>query len=166
MPRGLGYTEPMKARGTAAGPGDVDEDKLLEKLRLIEALFAGATTEGERDAADAARGRIKKRLEQVTREDPPVEYRFGMPDAWYRKVFLALLRRYGLRPYRYSGQRHTTVMVKVSKRFVDETLWPEYEQIAKTLRKHLDELTNRLIAEALHQDSSDPQEVAEPKRLG
>jgi len=152
----------MKARGPAV---EIDEAKLLEKLRLIEALFAGATTDGEREAADAARGRIRRRLEQVAKEDPPVEYRFGMPDAWYRKVFIALLRRYGLRPYRYSGQRHTTVMVKVSKRFVDETLWPEYEQIAKTLRKHLDEITDRVVAEALHRDSSDAPEVAEPKRL-
>lgn len=144
----------------------IDEAKLLEKLRLIEALFSGATTEGERNAADAARERIQTRLRDVTREDPAVEYRFSMPDGWYRKVFLALLRRYGLRPYRYSGQRHTTVMVKVSKRFVDETLWPEYEQIAQTLRKHLDEITDRLIAQGIHKDSSDATEVAEPKRLG
>lgn len=145
---------------------EIDEQKLLEKLRLIEALFAGATTEGERDAAEAARGRIKKRLDQVAHEDPPIEYQFGMPDAWYRKVFVALLRRYGLQPYRYRGQRRTTVMVRVSKRFVDETLWPEYEQIAKTLHRHLDEITERIVSEALHQDSSDPHEVAEPKRLG
>lgn len=143
----------------------MDEAKLLDKLRHIEALFAGATTEGERDAAEAARGRIEKRLAEVTREDPAVEYRFSMPDGWYRKVFLALLRRYGLRPYRYSGQRHTTVMVKVSKRFVDETLWPEYEQIAQVLRKHLDEITDRLIAHGIHKDRSEAAEIAEPKRL-
>jgi hypothetical protein len=32
-----------------------DEVKLKEKLRLIEALFAGAKTAGEKDAADRAR---------------------------------------------------------------------------------------------------------------
>ena len=29
----------------------MNEAKLIEKLKLIEVLFAGATTEGEKDAA-------------------------------------------------------------------------------------------------------------------
>jgi hypothetical protein len=98
----------------------VNEANLIEKLRLIEALFAGAKTEGEKDAADRARQRILERLKTVERADPPVEYRFGMNDMWQRRVFTALLRRYGIKPYRYSGQRHTTVMARVPKRFVDE----------------------------------------------
>ena len=32
-----------------------DEERLEQKLRAIEALFAGATTPGEREAADRAR---------------------------------------------------------------------------------------------------------------
>ncbi len=44
-----------------------------------------------------------------------------MGDMWSRKVFVALLRRYGIRPYRYKRQRYTTVMAKVSKKFVDRT---------------------------------------------
>ena len=39
-----------------------DEEKLKAKLRAIEALFSGATTAGERDAADSARQRIAARL--------------------------------------------------------------------------------------------------------
>jgi hypothetical protein len=52
----------------------MDEAKLLEKLRLIEALYAGAATEGEQDAAGRARHRILARLEEWARDDPPVEY--------------------------------------------------------------------------------------------
>ena len=143
----------------------MDEAKLLETLRRIEALFAGATTAGERAAAGAARDRIRARLTDVSKSDPPIEYRFSMPDGWSRKVFCALLRRYGLEPYRYTGQRHTTVMVRVSRRFVDEILWPEYKQLAESLHRHLEEITTRVIAQAIHQDSSDPTEVREPKRL-
>jgi hypothetical protein len=36
----------------------MDEAKLKEKLRLIEVLFAGAKTAGEKDAADRAKQRI------------------------------------------------------------------------------------------------------------
>lgn len=138
----------------------MDEARLLEKLRRIEALHAGATTPGERDAAAAARARVQQRLKGLELEDPPVEFRFSMADTFSRRLFVALLRRYELKPFRYRGQRHTTVMCKVPKRFVNETLWPEYEALAKTLREYLDEVTERIIAEAIHKDSSDAVELA------
>ena len=60
----------------------MDETKLREKLSLIEALFAGATTEGERMAAAEARRRIQQRLESAERIEPPEEFRFkrGEPE--------------------------------------------------------------------------------------
>ena len=144
----------------------MDEARLREKLSRIEALFAGATTEGERVAAAEARRRIQERLKGVEQVDPPVEYRFTLADAWSRKLFLALLRRYDLKPYRYRGQRRTTVMVRVPKRFVDETLWPEFSQINATMRTYLDEVTDRIVAGAIHGDSSEATEVAETPKLG
>lgn len=143
----------------------IDEARLLEKLRAIEALFAGATTEGERDAAAEARKRIQQRLRLVEEADPPIEYRFSLADPWSRKVFVTLCRRYDIRTYRYRGQRYTTVMAKVSKRFVDETLWPEFQQVSTVLRSYLDDVTNRVIATAIHQDTSEAQEVAETPQL-
>lgn len=143
----------------------MDETKLREKLSRIEALFAGATTAGERVAAAEARRRIQARLESVERHDPPVEFRFTLADAWTRKLFLALLRRYTLKPYRYRGQRRTTIMVRVPKPFVDETLWPEFEALSAALRTYLDEVTDRIIAEVIHADSSDAAEVAQPAGL-
>ena len=124
----------------------MDEAKLIEKLRLIEALFSGATTAGEREASVRARERILERLELFEKEDPPLEYRFSMGDMWSRKVFVALLRRYGIRPYRYKRQRHTTVMARVSKRFVDDTLWPEFQEISDTLRSYLSDVTDRVVS--------------------
>lgn len=88
-----------------------------------------------------------------------------MADMWSRRVFLALLRRYDIRPYRYKGQRHTTVMARVSKRFVDETLWPEFEALGSTLRSYLDEVTNRVVAEVIHADLSEAAVTDEPKQL-
>lgn len=144
----------------------MDEAKLREKLSRIEALFAGATTEGEKVAAAEARRRIQLRLRIVERAAPPVEFRFTVADPWSRKVFLALLRRYELSPYRYRGQRRTTIMVKAPKPFVQETLWPEYQQINTALRTYLDDVTNRIIADVLHGDSSEATEVAQPAQLG
>ena len=143
----------------------MDEARLIDKLRLIEALFSGATTQGEKVAAERARERIVERLKRWETEDPPAEYRFTMADMWSRKVFVALLRRYGIRPYRYSGQRYTTVMARVSKRFVDETLWPEFEEFYGTLSSYLSEVTDRVVQQVIHQDSSEAEVIARPKQL-
>jgi hypothetical protein len=143
----------------------MDEARLIDKLRLVEALFAGAATPGERDAADRAKQRILDRLKITERTDPPVEYRFSLGDPWSRKVFVALLRRYDIQPYRYPRQRHTTVMARVSRRFVSETLWPEYEEISKTLQAYLTDVTDRVITEVIHDDHSEAVVVEEPRRL-
>ncbi|MBT7702032.1 MAG: hypothetical protein HN700_17220 [Verrucomicrobia bacterium] len=133
----------------------MDEKQLIEKLHRVEALFEGAGTDGEREAAANALGRLRRRLEDVQESDPVIEYRFTLADMWSRRLFVALLRRYGIRPYRYYRQRHTTVMAKVPKRFVDETLWPEYTELNKVLSSYLDETTERVISRGIHEDSSE-----------
>jgi hypothetical protein len=133
----------------------MDEERLLQKLRDLEALAAGGATDGERAAAGHARERVLARLRDVERTDPPVEYRFTLRDGWSKRLFLALLRRYGLRPYRYRGQRHTTVMVRVSRRFVEQTLWPHFERINAELRDHLEQVAERVIAAAMEAPVTD-----------
>jgi hypothetical protein len=143
-----------------------DEQRLFEKLRRIEALFAGATTEGERLAADAARERIRERLQALSGTEQAIEHRFSLRDTWSRRIFVALLRRYGIEPYRHPGQRYTTVMARVSARFVDETLWPEFQQIHAVLTSYLDDVTNRVLTQVIHGDVSDAAVVNQPAQLG
>lgn len=143
-----------------------DEQRLFEKLRRIEALFAGATTEGERLAADAARERIRERLQALSGTEKAEEHRFSLRDTWSRRIFIALLRRYGIEPYRHPGQRYTTVMARVSARFVDETLWPEFLQIHAVLTSYLDDVTNRVLTQVIHGDVSEAAVVSEPAQLG
>ena len=84
---------------------------------------------------------------------------------WSRKVFVALLRRYGLRPYRYRRQRYTTVMARVSRRFVDQTLWPEFQEIQASLQAYLTDVTDRVVHQVIHQDSSEAEVVETPGQL-
>src|SRR5580693_3068902 len=105
------------------------EEQLREKLRKISALFEGATTIGERNAAAAAIERIKHGLGATLKTEQPLEFQFKLPDRWQRRLFSALCRRYGLEPYRYKRQRYTTVMVRVPKSFAEKTLWPEYAEL-------------------------------------
>ncbi len=135
----------------------MNEDDLIRKLSSIEALFAGAKTPGERVAADLAKERIRARLKEFEQRDPPIEYRFTLSSMWSKKLFVALLRRYDIRPYRYKRQRHTTVMARVSVSFVEDMLWPEFVELDKALHAHLDEITNRVIRESIFAGDAEPE---------
>ena len=141
-----------------------DEKALLEKLRKIEALHAGASTPGERDAAANAMRSIQMRLKLAEKEQPPVEYKFTMGDHWSRKLFVALARRYGLKPYRYRRQRSTTVMLRVPKAFVDDTLWPEFFELSQVLLDTLERATDQVLGQVFEQDTSEA-EVKDDQRL-
>lgn len=136
-----------------------DRERLLEKLRRIEALYIGGATDGERTAAEAARGRVQARLLELKQTDPPIEYQFTTASAFSCRLLIALLRRYGIRPYRYPRQRRTTVLARVSRSFVDGTLWPEYEALNRALHEHLDRITTAIIEEAIAKDTSEVEEV-------
>jgi tRNA nucleotidyltransferase (CCA-adding enzyme) len=136
------------------------EEDLLEKLRKIERLYAGAATPGEKEAAAEALSRIRQRLQTTAKAEKIIEYRFTLMDSWAKKLFLALLRRYDLRPYRYARQRRNTVMVRVPRRFVDETLWPEFLELSEVLKTYLEDVTNRVIAQAIHEDAGEEEVVA------
>lgn len=97
-----------------------DEQQLRAKLRKITALFEGAATAGERQAAAAAIERIKRALDAAIKTQPLPETKFRMADQWQRRLFLALCRRYGLEPYRYRGQRYTTVVLRAPRAFIDK----------------------------------------------
>ncbi len=134
------------------------EQQLREKLRKISALFEGAVTHGERSAAAAAIDRVRKALAALQHTEQPIEMQFTMADRWQRRLFAALCRRYGLEPYRYKRQRHTTVMVRVPKSFVDRTLWPEYQQIRQALDEYLNDATDRIIRAEVYRDAREAPE--------
>jgi hypothetical protein len=57
-------------------------------------------------------------------------------------------------------------LVRAPSTFHERTLWPEFLALAKELDAHLNELTERVIREAIHDDVSEAQEgVAEVKSL-
>ena len=135
------------------------ESELREKLRKIAASFAGAGTAGEKLAAEAALARVRARLDEIRRRDPAAEVQFSIQDLWSRRLFLALCRRYGLKPYRLYRQRHSTVMLRAPRKFLDEVLWPEFQELQQVLLAYLDEITNRVIREEIFADTSEPTEI-------
>ena len=142
-----------------------ESDTLRERLRKIEALFAGAATPGERDAAAAA-ARIRARLAAAARTEAPVEMRLSVSDPWARQLLIALCRRYGIEPYRHRRMHRQTLLVRAPARFIEELLWPEFQQLSAALGEYLQEVTARVIREEVHGDTRDAEEREETKRIG
>ncbi len=136
------------------------EKELREKLRKIAALFEGATTTGEREAAAAASQRVLDALRAAEKVEPTIEMQFRLSDRWSRLLFTALCRRHKIRPYRYPRQRYTTVVVRAPRTVIEKKLWPEYLELKGALDSYLNEATERIIREEVFGDAGEAEERA------
>lgn len=132
---------------------------ILGKLQKIEALIAGAKTEGEKQAAQFAKRRLQKKF-----GEKPVEYSIRVNSLSKKKLFVAICQKHGIRTYRYRGQKHTTTMLMVGKSFLDEVLWPEFKKYAKLLDEFVDEIMQDLISQ-IHQVEEEEEIVKTPALL-
>jgi hypothetical protein len=114
---------------------------IADKIRKIEALIAGAKSDGERQAAEFAKKRLQDKVEAQ-----PIEYTVRVDSRWKKRLFLAICRKHGLQTYRYARQKYTTTMVQVSRPFMNSVLWPEYNKHASILDKLTEEILNDLIS--------------------
>ena len=110
--------------------------------------------------------RIRARLREEEKREKPVEIRFSVPDPWSRHMFIALCRRYGLRPYRYPRMRRQSVIVRAPETFLNTALWPEFQEINAALTEYLAEVTDKVIREEIYEETGDAEEVREPAKIG
>ena len=131
-------------------------EQLLERLAKVEALFRQAGSPGERVAAGAAMDRLRDRLSALDREGgPETELKFSMPDMWSVRLFVAICRKHGLHPFRYTRQRRTTVMVRARERSFDREVWTEFTRLHTELESYFEDVTDYLVTRAMGSDGDD-----------
>ena len=108
----------------------------------------------------------RERLKVTELKEKPIEMRFSVPDPWARQLFIALARRYGLKPYRMARMHRQTVLLKGPASFLEGVLWPEFQELSRELSKFLADITQRVISEEVFADTADATEVPEPRQLG
>jgi hypothetical protein len=59
-----------------------------------------------------------------------------------------------------------TVMIKGPKSFIEQTLWPEFQELNAALEAYLAEITEKVIREEVHGETGEAEEVNEPTRIG
>ena len=134
----------------------LDDEELRAKLAKVEALFRRAGSAGERAAAGAAMDRLQDRLGGPGRDrEPEVELQFSLPDMWSVRLFIAICRKHGVRPYRYARQRRTTVMVQAREAVFDRLVWPEFSRLQTELESYFEDVTDHLITRAMGSDGDD-----------
>ncbi|MBK1636866.1 hypothetical protein [Rhodovulum adriaticum] len=134
-----------------------DDRDIREKLAKLEALFARGATAGERAAAGAARDRLQAKLSLDANDggEPEIELQYSLPDVWSVRIFVALCRKHGIRPYRYPRQRRTTVMVRVRQASFERTVAEEFRTLHRELTAYFNETVEHLIADMMKSDGND-----------
>ncbi len=54
---------------------------------------------------------------------------------------------------------YTTIMARVPARFVNEVLWPEFQELNQTLATFLNEMTDRVISQGIDSDTTEVDEA-------
>ena len=57
-------------------------------------------------------------------------------------------------------------MIKGPKSFIEQTLWPEFQELNAALEAYLSEITEKVIREEVHDETGEAEEVDEPTRIG
>lgn len=127
----------------------MDDAKLLENLRSLEAEALGLPATADRSARMHAIERLRAKLAEARTREPDDTFSVSLPDPWQQAVFLALARRYGLRPHRHARQRRSTVVVTAPVSFYERVLWPEFTVLTCALGAWFDLLTSRVLREVL-----------------
>ncbi len=139
------------------------EQELKKRIAKLEALFVGTSYEGEKQAAKNNLDRLLDRLQKEQAKEKISEMKFTGLTPHSKKLFMALLSRYGLKAYRYYRQKYTTVMVKGPRDFINDVVWAEFLELDELLEEHLDEVTDRIISQNI---CSTVQEEREVQQLG
>jgi hypothetical protein len=59
-----------------------------------------------------------------------------------------------------------TIVIEAPKSFVEQVLWPEFQELSEALVAYLSEITERLIREEVHRETGEAEEIDEPARIG
>lgn len=120
-------------------------EDLLARIKKIESLIKGSTTEGEKTAALLAKERILEKYPRLKHENNLKEYSLYTQDSWHKKLLIAICRKYEVKPYRYHRQKYTTVMVRINPEFLNNVLWPEFLEYSAHLESIVEGITDDLI---------------------
>jgi CRISPR/Cas system Type II protein with McrA/HNH and RuvC-like nuclease domain len=130
----------------------------LDKLAKVEALLQRAASEGERQAAELAKGRILTKISEL-QVNRSIEYTISLDSPWKKRLFVTICAKHGYKTYRYARQRRTTSHIRIAKNMMEEVLWPEFLRYSKILEELVEDVLKDLT-EKIHKVEEEELEIA------
>jgi len=127
----------------------MDDTTALDRMRAVEARFLSLPKDANPAAVRAGVERLRAQLAEARSRERDDVVTVSIADPCGRSVFIALCRRYGLKPHRHARQRQATVVVAAPPSFYDRVLWPEFEALTDVLYEHFLSVTMRALDEVL-----------------
>jgi hypothetical protein len=127
----------------------MDDTTALDRMRTLEGRFLGLSGVADLAAIHAGVERLRAQLAETRTRERDEVFTTSIPDPCARAVFLALCRRYGLKPHRHARQRRATVVVAAPPSFYEGVLWPEFQALSDVLYDSFLSLTTRALHEVL-----------------
>ena len=127
----------------------MDDATALDRMRTLEARILGLPASADLAAVHAGVERLRAQLAETRTREHDEVFTTSIPDPCARAVFLALCRRYGLKPHRHARQRRATVVVAAPPSFYEGVLWPEFQALSDVLYDSFLSLTTRALREVL-----------------
>jgi hypothetical protein len=59
-----------------------------------------------------------------------------------------------------------SILIKAPQSFVEQVLWPEFQELNAALIAYLSEITQKVIREEVHKETGEADEIDEPSRIG
>jgi hypothetical protein len=59
-----------------------------------------------------------------------------------------------------------SILIKAPQSFMEQVLWPEFQELNAALIAYLSEITERVIREEVHKETGEAEEIDEPSRIG
>lgn len=127
----------------------MDDTTALDRMRAVEARFLSLPSGADPAAVRAGVERLRAQLAEARSRERDDVITVSIADPCGRSVFIALCRRYGLKPHRHARQRQATVVVAAPPSFYDRVLWPEFQALTDVLYEHFLSLTLRALDDVL-----------------
>jgi hypothetical protein len=59
-----------------------------------------------------------------------------------------------------------SILIKAPQSFMEQVLWPEFQELNAALIAYLSEITEKVIREEVHKETGEAEEIDEPSRIG
>lgn len=95
---------------------------------------------------------FKKKLKDISHLEEIYEIIVNTKTDWNRQIFLALCEKYNLEPYRYKGEKKTTIKLETTMDFMENILWPDYKKFTKIYHKSMEDILKKCIEKILYKE--------------